>query len=86
MANSHHVERMTEPTTVTDLITALGGPVPVAAKAGVERNTVHYWQYRGRIPVEHWPALIEMGANQDALLRVCRPRKPRSDRNPQEAA
>jgi len=73
--------------TVEALIESLGGRAVVAAAAGVEANTVTYWARRERIPPEHWSALIALAAEQgvegvdhELLLRLHRPRKPRSDR------
>ncbi len=73
--------------TVEALIESLGGRAVVAAAAGVETNTVTYWTRRDRIPPEHWAALIALadergvdGVDHGLLLRLHRPRKPRSDR------
>jgi hypothetical protein len=73
--------------TVEALIDALGGRSVVATAAGVETNTATYWVHRKRIPPEHWLALIGLaeergvdGVDHELLLRLHRPRKPRSDR------
>ena len=78
--------------TVEALIAALGGTVIVGAACGVERNTVTYWERRERIPPEHWDALIALASERETegvdhalMLKLHRPRKPRSDR-PQAAA
>lgn len=78
--------------TVEALIAALGGTATVCSAASVERNTVVYWQHRERIPPEHWDALIALamerkvkGVDHTLMLKLHKPRKPRSDR-PQAVA
>jgi len=73
--------------TVEDLISQLGGPSVVSDAAAVERNTVTYWKSRDRIPPEHWEALIHLAAERQVegvdhalMLRLHRPRKPRTPR------
>jgi hypothetical protein len=78
--------------TVEALISALGGTTIVAGECDVANNTVTYWERRERIPPEHWDALIALAAKRGTkdvdhalMLKLHRPRKPRSDR-PQAAA
>lgn len=76
--------------TVAQLIAALGGSITIGLRLGIERNTVTYWGRRGRIPPEHWQALVELGVERrvegidhGVLLRLQKPRKLRSAKQKQ---
>lgn len=69
------------------LIKQLGGAGPVARAAGKESGTGRQWKLRGYIPVDYWPALVDLAARQGipgvtldklASLAIERPRKGRA--------
>jgi hypothetical protein len=51
---------------VSDVIKACGGDGVVAASAGVAANTVAHWRRRGRIPSEHWGAIVSLSEERQS--------------------
>lgn len=53
--------------TVSDIFDALGGPAAVARLLELKgTSTASEMKRRGRIPVEHWPALVAVGVSRSA--------------------
>ena len=53
---------------ISKLITKLGGPTEVARRLGKTTSVVGSWVKRGRIPINNWAKLIEIGASKEELV------------------
>jgi len=47
------------------IIDQLGGPAQLARAIGQTPQAVRQWKSRGRIPSQHWPAVIQAALSKD---------------------
>ena len=77
---------------IPDLIDALGGNSELARAISVPVNTIGAWRFRGSIPYDRWPAIIDEAARRgvegidaNLILRISTSPAPSPSSPPSEA-